>query len=172
MQSTQLIKLLVAILMTAFLSGCMNESNDDLEQFIRDAGKGMQVKIKPLPEVKTYLSFEFNADGDLSDPFKSRKSYTQSGILAPDLNRPKEPMETYPIESIKYVGMIEQANHAFALLQTPENNIQQIKLGNFVGQNFGLVTEIKESEVVIKEVIQDTTNGDWVEQISVITLQE
>lgn len=151
---------------------CSGDEGDDLDQFIRNAGNEMQIKVKPLPEVKTYLSFEFNADGTLSDPFKSRKASSKAGLLQPNFNRPKEPMESYPLESLKYVGMLEKSKLTFALLKTPDNGVQQVKLGSYVGQNFGKVSEIKDSEVVFKEVVQDETSGDWVERISVLSLQE
>lgn len=163
---------LLTLIASSLLTGCAGDEGDDLDQFIRDAGKDMQVKIKPLPEVKTYLSFEFNADGTLSDPFKSRKASSKKGLSQPDLNRPREPMEAYPLESIKYVGMLEKAKLSFALLKTPDNSVQQVKIGNYIGQNFGKVTEIKVSEVVLKEVIQDELSGDWVERISILALQE
>ncbi len=147
-------------------------NNDDLETFIRDAGKNLQAKIKPLPEMKSYFSFEFNADDQLNDPFTSRTTSNFVGALSPDMDRAKEPMEAYPVESIKYVGMIQRANLTFALLQTPDNSVQQVQLGNFVGQDFGVVTAIQENEVSLKEVIQDPATGNWVEHFNVIALQE
>jgi len=151
---------------------CTGGEGDDLDQFIRNADNDLQIKVKPLPDVKTYLSFEFNADGSLSDPFKSRKASSKAGLLQPNFDRPKEPMESYPFESLKYVGMLEKSKLTFALLKTPDNGVQQVKIGSYVGQNFGKVIEIKDSEVVINEVVQDEASGDWVERVSVLTLQE
>lgn len=159
-------------LICCLLTGCMDNGPDDLDAFFENAGKDMQIKIKPLPDVKHYLSFEFNADGMLGDPFKSQSSHQQIGTMTPNFDRPKEPMETYPLESIKYVGMIERSNEAYALLQTPENNIMQVKSGNYVGQNFGQVTAIKENELVLNEVVQDAATGEWIEQETTVTLQE
>ncbi len=160
------------MLLACMAVGCAGDEGDDLDQFIRNAGNEMQVKVKPLPEVKNYLSFEFNADGTLSDPFKFRKATSKAGLLQPNLNRPKEPMEAYPLESLKYVGMLEKSKLIFALLKTPDNGVQQVKLGGYVGQNFGKVSEIKDSEVVFKEVVQDEASGDWIERVSVLSIQE
>lgn len=154
------------------LLGCTGNEGDDLDQFIRDAGNDMHAKIKPLPEVKPYLSFQFNADGTLSDPFKTRKTASKSGLRQPNLDRPREPMEAYPLESIKYVGMLTKAKLTFGLLKTPENIIQQVRIGNFVGQNFGVVSQIDNNQIVLKEVMQDEVSGDWLERVSVLTLQE
>jgi type IV pilus assembly protein PilP len=60
----------------------------------------------------------------------------------------------------------------YALIKTPENNIQQVKIGNYMGQNFGIVTEIGESTVTLKEIVQDELSGDWVERSTTISLQE
>jgi type IV pilus assembly protein PilP len=172
LKGNQLKCLIVSALWVVFLSACGNQSNDDLDAYIRNAGKDVQTKIQPLPDMKTYLTFDFNADGSLSDPFLPRKSYGNTGTLKPDSDRPKQPMEAYPLESISYVGMIEKPTATYALLKTPDNNVQQVKIGNFVGQNFGQVVDIKESEIVLKEIVQDNVTGSWVEKITTIALHE
>lgn len=153
------------------LSAC-SENSDNLEAFIRDAGKNMQAKIKPLPEMKSYFSFEFNADGALTDPFKTHATFNQNSTFSPNLDRPKQPLEAYPLESLQYVGMIEQDKRSYALLRTPDNNVQKISIGQYMGQNFGKVTEIKENEVTLQEVVQDASTGNWVAQTATIALQE
>jgi len=159
-------------LLMGVLTGCSSNTNEDLESFLRNAGNDMQVKIKPLPEMKSYLSFEFNADGELNDPFKTRKDFEHSAILAPNLNRPKQPLEAFPLESIKFVGMLERGESAYALLKTPDNSVQQVQLGQYIGQNFGKVTAVYENGIDILEVIQDDSTGDWVEQAASLLLDE
>lgn len=165
-------KLTLIILFGSLLVACSDESGDDLDKFMRDAANDMRPKIKPLPEVKPYAALQYNADGTLNDPFRARKASSKSGSSQPNLNRPREPMESYPLESIKYVGLLSRGKLVYALLQTPDSGVQQIKVGNYVGQNFGLVTEISDSEVTLKEVVQDDLSGDWVERASTIALQE
>jgi len=155
-----------------FLVGCGAGEGDDLDKFMRDAAKDMHVRIKPLPEVKPYLALQYNADGILSDPFHAKKATGKNDSLQPNQNRPKEPMEAYPLESIKYVGSLSKHKLTYALLKTPDNGIQQVKVGNYVGQNFGMVTQITDSEVLLKEIIQDDLSGDWIERTSTITLAE
>lgn len=154
------------------LAACNGDKGDDLDKFMRDAAKDMRVKIKPLPEVRPYLALQYNADGMLSDPFRSRKTANKSGGLQPNLSRPKEPMEAYPLENIKYVGLISKSKLTYALVKTPDNNVQQVKVGNFIGQNFGVVTQITDSEIVLKEIVQDDLSGDWIERVSNLLLQE
>ncbi|MFZ3086585.1 MAG: pilus assembly protein PilP [Methylotenera sp.] len=154
------------------LAACNGDQGDDLDQYMRDATKDVKPKIKPLPEVKPYLALQYNADGILTDPFRARKAVNKSSVLQPNLNRPKEPMEAYPLESLKYVGMLSKNKLTYALLKTPDSAVQQVKLGNYVGQNYGRVTKITDGEVVLNEIVQDDLSGDWVERVSSLTLQE
>jgi type IV pilus assembly protein PilP len=162
----------ILILLSSMLVACDGSQGDDLDKFMRDAANDMRVKIKPLPEVRPYLALQYNADGTLSDPFRARKASTKSGALQPNLNRPKEPMESYPLESIKYVGLISRNKLTYALLKTPDSGVQQVKIGNYVGQNFGIVTQITDNEVILKEIVQDDLSGDWIERVSTLTLQD
>jgi type IV pilus assembly protein PilP len=154
------------------LVACNGDEGDDLDNFIKNSAKDMRPQIKPLPEVKPYLALQYNADGKLSDPFRARKASNKNSNLQPNLNRPKEPMEAYPLESVKYVGLLSKAKLTYALLLTPDNGVQQVKVGNYVGQNFGMVTNITDSEVVLKEIVQDELSGDWIERVSSLALQE
>lgn len=166
------LKLVLSFLITFSLAACTGNDGDDLDQYMRDAAKDVKPRVKPLPEVKPYLALQYNADGMLADPFRARKATNKSSVLQPNLNRPKEPMEAYPLESLKYVGLLSKSKLTYALLKTPDNAVQQVKLGNYVGQNFGRVIQISDGEVVLKEIVQDDLSGDWVERTSNIALQE
>ncbi len=171
--SSNRFKLGLSGLLTLVLVACGGNDGDDLDQYMRDAAKDVVPKIKPLPEVKPYLALQYNADGLLIDPFRARKAVSSNlSVLQPNLNRPKEPMEAYPLESLKYVGLLSKRKLTYALLKTPDNAVQQVKLGNYVGQNFGRVTQVTDSEVVLKEIVQDDLSGDWVERTSTLALQE
>ena len=154
------------------LAGCGDGDGDDLDQYMRDATKNVSPRVKPLPEVKPYVALIYNEDGMLSDPFRVRKAVSKSGSLQPDLKRPKEPLESYPLESIKYVGMLSKQKLTYALLKTPDNTVQQVKLGNYAGQNFGRVIKIADSEVTLLEIVQDELSGDWVDRVTNLALQE
>jgi len=167
------IKYIFILQLCFLLLGCSGEEGDDLDQFMRDAVKDMHARIEPLPEVKPYIPLQYNADGTLNDPFQARKAKASaSGNLQPDLNRPKEALEAYPLESLKFVGVLEKAKLKFGLIQLPDKSVQQVKLGNYIGQNYGIVTEISETGIKIKEIIQDEITGDWIERLSSIDLQE
>jgi type IV pilus assembly protein PilP len=165
-------KLLPILVLGVLLSACGGEEGDDLDQYMRDAAKHIKPSVKPLPEVKPYVALPYNADGSLIDPFRARKAANKTSTIQPNLNRPKEPMEAYTLESLKYVGLLSRKKLTYALLKTPDNNVQQVKVGNYIGQNFGRITQITDSEVLLNEIVQDELSGDWVERVSNLALQE
>lgn len=166
------LKLLSVLVLGVALTACNGGDGDDLDQYMRDATKDVKPRVKPLPEVKPYTALQYNADGSLVDPFRARKAVNKASALQPNLTRPKEPMEAYPLESLKYVGMLSKNKLTFALLKTPDNSVQQVKVGNYIGQNYGRVTQISDNEVILNEIVQDELSGDWVERVSNLTLQE
>lgn len=164
----RLVMLLAPLLM---LSGCGGGDMDDLRAFVAETGKDMQGKVEPLPEIKPYEAFSYAAF-DLPDPFKPRKLSTGGGGgLQPDLTRPKEPLEAYSLETLKMVGALSKKGVIHAVIRTPDNAIYHIRKGNYMGQNFGLVTQIGDSEVALREIVQDSA-GDWSERTSTLILQE
>jgi type IV pilus assembly protein PilP len=162
----------LAILFIALgLSGCGGGGMEDLKAFVADSGKNMQGKVEPLPEIKVYEPFTYNAF-DLPDPFKPRKlSARGGGGLQPDLTRPKEPLEAYSLETLKMVGVLSRQGTIQAVIKTPDNAVYHVKKGNYVGQNFGLVTQINDSQVTLREIVQDSA-GDWSERTSTLNLQD
>jgi type IV pilus assembly protein PilP len=114
---------------------------------------------------------------DQADPFSSAKielvtksASTGGGGLKPNLNRPKEPLEAYPLESLKMVGVLQQKNANFALVKA-DTGLYRVKVGNYLGQNFGLITTITDSQIQLRELIQDAV-GDWTERQSTLQLLE
>ncbi len=159
----------VALLVVA---GCSSEI-DELKQFVRDSDKGAPRKVDPLPAVKPFEPFTYEGF-DLPDPFKPRKLSAPKegagGGLAPDLNRRKEPLESFPLEQLKMVGTLSQASETYALVRA-DKTLYRVKKGNYMGQNFGLITDVTETEIKLKEIVQDSA-GDWTERQSVLPLLE
>lgn len=159
-------------LLVCSLAACAGGEFADLRQFVEESGKNMTGRIEPTPAVKAYEPFTYAAS-DLPDPFKPRKiTAAKAGSgLQPDPNRRKEPLEAYPLESLKMVGTLNRGQAFFALIKTPDNLLARVKSGNYIGQNFGHVLEITESLVKLKEVVQDPA-GDWSERVSTLQLQD
>jgi type IV pilus assembly protein PilP len=164
---------LAALLAAALLtSACGGEQHGDLRQFVKDSDKLPHGNIPPLPEVKPYEPYTYNAF-DLTDPFKPRKIEPPKGGggAAPDLNRRREPLEAYPLENLRMVGTLEQKKEIYALIRAPDNALYRVKAGNYLGQNFGRIVGISESAVKIKEIVQDSA-GNWEEKDQTLLLSE
>jgi len=165
-------KLAVALASIA-LAACSGSDNEDLRQWMDGVSKDIKGTIPPLPQVKPYEPEAYDA-GNLLDPFKPAKIGAEQkksggGGLQPDMDRPREPLEAYPQESLKYVGVMTRKKNSFAIIQV-DGSLYQVRVGNYMGQNFGVITKISESEVTLKELIQDSA-GDWVEKESTLVLQ-
>ena len=156
----------------AMLGGCSSEI-DDLKQFVRESDKSLPRKIEPLPAVKPFEPFAYEGF-DLPDPFKPRKLSAPKegagGGIAPDLNRRKEPLEAFPLEQLKMVGTLSQGKDTYALVRA-DKTLYRVKKGNYMGQNFGLIMDVTDSEIKLKEIVQDSA-GDWAERQSVLPLLE
>jgi type IV pilus assembly protein PilP len=168
-------KLVYLGLVAALLSGCGGEEFQDLRDFVRDAGADMRGKIPPPPEVKLYEPFAYNNEANLPDPFKPRKPDIRTGnhrgANEPDFDRPKEALEEFPLENLKMVGYLYQSKVGYAVVRAPDGKLHRVKAGNYLGMNFGLIQKIGDTEVTIKEMVQDSA-GDWSERVSSLQLVE
>jgi type IV pilus assembly protein PilP len=164
--------LAIGVVAVLSLTACGGESHQDLREWMAEQGKGAKGRLEPLPQIKPYDPFAYNAF-DLPDPFKPRKIEPTKGDsrLAPDLARRREPLESFPLESLSMVGTLEKNKTVYALVRTPERDIYQVRAGNHLGQNFGVVTGIGDTEVKLKELVQDS-GGDWTERSSTLQLQQ
>jgi type IV pilus assembly protein PilP len=163
--------LLLAIPMLLILAAC-GEGFSDLRSFVKESETNVTRKIEALPQVKPFAPFAYEGF-DLPDPFKPRKlaiKQENAGANAPDLNRRKEPLEAFPLEQLRMVGTLNQAGTMFALVRA-ERTLYRVKKGNYLGQNFGLIIDVTDSEIKLKEIVQDTA-GDWAERESVLPLLE
>lgn len=156
-----------------FLAACSGGEQDELRQWMKDETKDFRGRLAPLPQVKPYEPVAYDAVG-LVDPFRPSKMLAENkqgsaGGLQPDMNRPKEPLEAYPLESIKYVGSLTRRRQTHAIVQV-DGTLHQVRAGSYMGQNFGVVTKITETEMALRELVQDSA-GDWVERTSVLHLQ-
>lgn len=164
-------KALFLALMLA-LASCGGGVNDELKEFIKNADKNAKKAIPPLPPVQAYAPISY-AGFELPDPFKPR-SLTPvkvgTGVNGPDMNRRKEALEAFSIETLKMVGTLQQQKESFGLIKA-DATVYRVKVGNYMGQNFGKVTEITDTAINLKEKIQDAS-GDWTERDSSLKLLE
>lgn len=153
------------------LTACGGEEHQDLRQWMKEAAKDLKGRVPPLPEVKKFPVVAYEA-ADLMDPYNPAKIEPErkAGGPRPDLDRPKEPLEAYPLESLRMVGTLKKGNTMYALVQA-DKSLHQVKVGNHMGQNFGRITAISETEITLKEIVPDAV-GDYTERTSTLQLQE
>lgn len=165
----------LTLLAALLLAGCGGEEFQDLRDFVKNSGADMRGKVDPPPEIKPYEPFSYDNSVGLSDPFKPRKQEVKNagrpGLNQPDLERRKEELEEFPLEGMKMVGYLQQANVGHAIVRSPNGKLHRVKVGNYLGLNFGRITAITDTEVKIKEMVQDST-GDWSERESILQLVE
>jgi len=169
-------KAILVVALGALLTACTGEEFGDLKAELKDKTKDLRGRIEPLPVVKPYEPVPYKAF-DQTDPFSSAKielvtksASSGGGGLKPDLNRPKEPLEAYPLESLKMVGVLQQKKANFALVKA-DTGLYRVKVGNYLGQNFGVIITITDSQIQLRELIQDAV-GDWTERQSTLQLLE
>lgn len=162
----------MAVMVVFFVSACSHEGYEDLEAWVRESGAGLKGKVNPLPEIKPLTHFSYQAF-EIPDPFSNRKNKLGKpgrNELEPDLKRPKEALEGFPLENLVMVGSLRRRNNVFALIKAPDNSVHRVTTGNYLGQNFGLITGVSEAEVKLKEITRDS-GDEWVERPGVLMLQ-
>jgi type IV pilus assembly protein PilP len=164
------LKNLLLLAGTVALTACSSDQ-EDLQGWMAQQEKTMKATVKPLPEVKPFPPVAYQA-GAVS-PFAAERiePETKAGATGgPDLDRRREPLEAFPLESLQLVGVMMQGRKEHALVKA-DKSLYQVRVGNYMGQNFGLVTDIADTEITLKELVEDL-NGDWVERSSKLQLQE
>lgn len=170
-------KILILILPFLTLTGCGDNGVAELQQWMDSVKKDTRVVISKISEPKVYVPVAYSSKSQV-DPFNpakllvvlARMRAESDNGLRPDMERRREVLEAFPLDTLKMVGLIEKANMRQALIQV-DKTVYQAKIGNYVGQNFGMITKITDSEIEIKEIVQDAA-GEWTERKSTLELQE
>lgn len=163
--------LTVLVPLAVLLGGCGGDQ-EELRGWMKEQSQDMRGHIAPLPQIKPYEPVAYDAAG-LVDPFRPTKiqpDQKRGGGLQPDFDRPREPLEAYPLETLKFVGSMTRNKQTYALV-VADGALYQVRPGNYMGQNFGVITSISETEIALRELVQDPT-GEWTERTSTLQLQE
>ena len=159
---------------TVFLTACGGEEYQDLKDFVKNSGADMRGKVDPPPDVTPYEPMTYDNSAGLTDPFKPRKPEVRStggGLNQPDFTRPKQELEEFPLDGLKMVGFLHRGTSDYAVIRSSDGKVHQVTVGNYMGLNFGKITTISETEVKLKEMVQDGA-GDWTERESSLQLAE
>lgn len=171
------ILVLLTVTVTSLLTGCGRDRRD-LEDYVEEVKSREPPGIDPIPEVKPYQSFNYQA-GNNRNPFDAtifqakivQNIRKKSSGVSPDPNRTPEFLENFPLDTLRMVGTLEQRGTLWALVQTPEKTIQRISKGNYLGQNNGKVLGVSDAGIKLEEIIPDGFGG-WRKRDGNIALSE
>ncbi|MGH8854236.1 MAG: pilus assembly protein PilP, partial [Telluria sp.] len=147
----------------ALLAGCGDNDVKEVRDWMAKVQRETAPNVKPLPEPKEFVPYAYNPGGAI-EPFSDAKllnemarvAATTTNPLQPDSNRPREVLENYPLDTMRMVGTIQKGGVNYALVQI-DASIHQVRAGQRIGQNHGLITRITEGAIDIREVVQDAT---------------
>ena len=180
--STPLVSIRAAAALSAaaftalLLAGCGSEQ-EELTQWMDQQRREVKPSVQPLSPPTKFVPQPYTALGGV-EPFSNQKlavalkqeAKQPNSLLSAEINRRKEPLEAYPLDSMSMVGSVNKNGRPYALLKV-DNLLYQVKQGDYLGQNYGKITKISETEVDLREIVQDAA-GEWIERTSALQLQE
>ncbi|MCB2022827.1 MAG: pilus assembly protein PilP [Rhizobacter sp.] len=168
--------LAVAALAVLTLTACGGEQQE-LQQWMDQQKREVKPSVEPLSPPKKFNPQPY-AQSEGVEPFSPQKltvalkqeSRQPNSVIAAEYNRRKEPLEAFPLDSMTMVGSVMKNGKPYALLRV-DNLLYQVKLGDYLGQNYGKIIKITETDVALREIVQDAA-GEWIERPSSLQLQE
>lgn len=173
-------RILAAIAIGMVLAGCGASGEDELQQWMTEQRNMTRPRIAPIAEPKQFTPQAYQQEGAV-DPFSSQKltqalkrdstqATANAALIAPELARRKEPLESFPLDTMSMVGSLIKEGQPVALVKV-DNLLYQVRLGNYLGQNYGKIVKVSETEVSLREIVQDAA-GEWIERTAKLQLQE
>ncbi len=173
-------RVLIPLLLVIPLAGCFGDNEQNLKQWMLEQRNSTKPSVAPIPEPKKFTPAGYTADLS-TDPFSNQKlaqalkrestqATANAALVAPELNRRKEALEAFPLDAIAMVGTMQPKGVPVALVKV-DKLLYQIRVGNYLGQNYGKVTKVSETELVLREIVQDAA-GEWIERQASLRLQE
>ena len=172
------------MLLTALLlNGCSNNSYQDAAEFVAAVKQEVNAKIVPLPEIQEYKSVEYDVSA-MRNPFQPSPEFlanteadkvavaTTDGVVAqsrPDIDRPKELLENYSLDSINMVGAIRKGTTVWAIVKDKTGVIHRVSIGSYLGENSGCIEKITEKSIEVKEIVADGQGG-WSERVTALNI--
>jgi type IV pilus assembly protein PilP len=164
----------------ALLAGCAPSGQEELRQWMNEQRAQTKPRVQPIPEPKKFAPQPYTQEG-ATDPFSNAKltqalkressqSTSNAALVAPELARRKEALEAHPLDTMVMVGSLIKEGHPVALIRV-DNLLYQVRPGNYLGQNFGKVVKVGETNLVLREIVQDSA-GEWIERTATLQLQE
>jgi type IV pilus assembly protein PilP len=169
--------LLLLPILSLLLTACGDDSRTELKTWMDGVKKDTKVRVPPLTEPKVFVPVAYEGAG-MTDPFNpakllvalARMKANADNGLRPNFDRPREALEAYPLDQMQMRGFTQKNKQITALILVGKS-MYQVRLGNYVGQNFGKVIGITETQVEIEEIVQDAA-GEWTKRKATLELQE
>jgi type IV pilus assembly protein PilP len=153
--------IMFSLLVAGLTSGCSNDVTD-LNEFISQTKLKHLGSVRPLPQFKPYQNFIYTAT-ELRDPFEAtfqaESESSDTGDSAQKEERPKEPLENFPLDTLRMVGLLEQNKQVWGLIKDPQNLVHRVQTGNYAGQNEGQIVSVSEDQIELIEIIPDGLGG-------------
>jgi len=161
------------------LTGCFGSEQEDLQRWMAEQRAQVKPSVPPITEPKK-LTPQAYTEAAAFDPFNMQKltqalrrdsaQPSTSGLIAPELARRKEALESFPLDSMAMVGSLSRNGQPVALISV-DKLLYQVRVGNYLGLNYGRITRISETELGLREIVQDAA-GEWIERVATLQLQE
>ncbi len=173
-----LVRIATTGLLVSSIVACAGNNTEDLRSYVDSVKSRQTARVEPLPEFSPFETHLYQAM-DTRDPFtppsfstpKSQVAQASNGGISPDFNRPREPLESEPLDGLRMVGTLGRDGSSWALVRMSDSTIHRVKPGNYMGQNYGKIVSITESEVEVTEIVPDGLGG-WIERQASLALSE
>ncbi len=174
------IRLSAALALTLAIAACGSSDQEEVQGWMNQQRALTKPRVQPIPEPKKFTPQGYTQEA-ATDPFsnlkltqalkrESAQSTSNAGLVAPELARRKEPLESFPLDAMSMVGTLMKQGQPVALVKV-DNLLYQVRPGNYLGQNYGKIMTVGETEVTLREIVQDAA-GEWIERKATLQLQE
>lgn len=162
--------LCMLIIILAGLTACSN-SQDDLNHYIFEVKKRKGLPVEPIPEFKVPKQYNYPENEKRRSPFTPVREEKNEDVdlNAPDQTRPKQPLENFALDSLKFVGTLDDSQARWGLIQAPNGRIFRVKVGDYMGKNYGRILNLTDESLKLEETIN--VAGKWKKKIITLKLK-
>lgn len=165
---------------TTTLGACGYSDQDELQEWMTEQRNQAKPRVDRLPEPTKFTPQPYVQESSV-EPFSNQKlaqalrrdsnqATSNAALITPELSRRKEPLEASPLDAVVMVGSLIKTGKPVALVRV-DNLLYQVRVGNYLGQNYGRITSVSETNLTLREIIQDGS-GEWIERVATLQIQE
>lgn len=155
-----LINWLILGVLSQLLFACSSDDSE-LNRYINTIKTRPARPIEPIPEFQPLKKFIYPEVDNRRSPFKPVVA-EQEDKFAPNIKRPKQPLEAFPLDALNFVGVLKEDTTIWALISQPSGLVSRVKRGDYMGQNFGQVLDINNKSLQLEETVNIA--GKWQKQ--------